>query len=116
MNRSFSKIRHIQESNQLLEKRVLNEQIVSDVTQLVKDIIGFIWGMNIIPGPIDGGKLLYNLYNGDNAVQTIKDFVKGRIPTPKENWLKIERSLDKLGADLPKFKTTLYNELKNKIG
>ena len=76
MNRSFSKIRHIQESNQLLEKRVLNEQIVSDVTQLVKDIIGFIWGMNIIPGPIDGGKLLYNLYNGDNAVQTIKDFVK----------------------------------------
>jgi hypothetical protein len=26
MNRSYSKIRHIQESNQLLEKRVLNEQ------------------------------------------------------------------------------------------
>jgi poly-gamma-glutamate capsule biosynthesis protein CapA/YwtB (metallophosphatase superfamily) len=30
MNRSYSKIRHIQESNQILEKRILKEQ-TSDV-------------------------------------------------------------------------------------
>ena len=42
MNRSYSKIRHIQESNRLLEKRVINEQIASNVGQLVKDIVGFI--------------------------------------------------------------------------
>ena len=61
MNRSYSKIRHIQESNQILEKRVMNEQIVSNVSQLVKDVIGFIWNMKIVPGPVDAGKLLYDL-------------------------------------------------------
>jgi hypothetical protein len=32
MNRSYSKIRHIQESNQRLEKRILKEQLVSEQT------------------------------------------------------------------------------------
>jgi hypothetical protein len=116
MNKSYSKIRHIQESNERLENRLLNEQVVSNVGQLVKDVIGFIWGMNIIPGPIDGGKLLYDLYKGNNAVKTIKDFVRGRIPTPKEDWLKIEKSLDRLGNNLQNFKSKIYSELKNKIG
>jgi hypothetical protein len=115
MNKSYSKIRHIQESNQILEKRVINEQVVSNASQLVKDIVGFIMNMKIVPGPIDGGKLLYDLYNGKNAVQTIKKFVRDRVPTPKENWKKIENDLDKLGGDLSKFKSELYNGLKNII-
>ena len=33
MNRSYSKIRHIQESNQRLENRLLNEQVTTGATQ-----------------------------------------------------------------------------------
>jgi hypothetical protein len=115
MNRSYSKIRHIQESNRLLEKRVINEQIASNVGQLVKDIIGFIFDMNIIPGPIDGAKLLYDLYNEKDTVQTIKKFVRSRIPSPKENWKKIENDMDKLGSNVSDFKNQIYSELKSKI-
>lgn len=32
MNRSFSKIRHIQEANRILERRILNEQVTGDTT------------------------------------------------------------------------------------
>lgn len=32
MNRSYSKIRHIQEANQILERRLLNEQVTGDTT------------------------------------------------------------------------------------
>jgi hypothetical protein len=32
MNKSYSKIRHIQESNQRLERRLLNEQLTGDTT------------------------------------------------------------------------------------
>jgi hypothetical protein len=115
MNRSYSKIRHIQESNQILESRVINEQVVSNVTQLVEDIVGFILNMKIIPGPIDAGKFLYELYNSKNPVQTIKKFVRSRVPSPKENWKKIENDLDKLGGDLDDFKKKLYSELKNRF-
>jgi hypothetical protein len=93
----------------------MNEQIVSNASQLVKDVIGFIWNMKIVPGPIDGGKLLYDLYNGKNAAQTIKQFVRDRIPTPKENWKKIENDLDNIGGDLSKFKSEIYGELKKKL-
>ncbi len=34
MNRSYSKIRHIQEANQRLEKRILNEQTTTGTTQV----------------------------------------------------------------------------------
>lgn len=115
MNTSYSKIRHIQESNLILEKRFINEQIVSNIGQLVQDIIGFIWDMNIVPGPIDGARLLYDLYNSNDPVMLIKKFVRGRTPTPKENWLKIENDLKRLKGDVSKFKTELYNELKKKI-
>jgi len=93
----------------------MNEQIVSNVSQLVKDVIGFILNMNIVPGPVDGGRLLYDLYNGKNAAQTIKKFVRDRVPTPKENWKKIENDLDNIGGDLPKFKSEIYGELKKKL-
>ena len=115
MNTSYSKIRNIQESNRLLEQRILNEQIASNVGQLVKDIVGFIFDMNIIPGPIDGAKLLYDLYNEKDTVQTIKKFVRSRIPSPKENWKKIENDMDKLGSNVSDFKNQIYSELKSKI-
>lgn len=115
MNKSYSKIRHIQEVNERLEKRIINEQVVSNVVQLVKEVIGFIWSLNIVPGPIDGAKLLYDLYHSKNAVETIKQFVRGRIPSPKENWIKIESSLNKLGGDTSDFKNQIYKELKSKL-
>ncbi len=34
MNKSYSKIRHIQEANQRLEKRILNEQTTTGTTQV----------------------------------------------------------------------------------
>jgi hypothetical protein len=37
MNRSFSKIRHIQEANQRLEKRLMSEQVQTTVTQTGKN-------------------------------------------------------------------------------
>ena len=98
-----------------LVKRVMNEQIVTDVSQLVKDVVKFIWSMNIVPGPIDGAKLLYDLYNSKNSAKTIKQFVRSRIPSPKEDWLRIENSLDKLGGNTSEFKNKLYGELKSKI-
>ena len=35
MNRSYSKIRHIQEANQILERRLLNEQVTGDTPTTV---------------------------------------------------------------------------------
>lgn len=119
MNRSYSKIRHIQEANQRLEQRTLNklisEQMGENALQLAKDVINFIWDMNIIPGPVDGGKLLYDLYNSKNPIQTIKDFIYDRVPQPGENWKKIEQSLNRLGGDVSKFKSAIYQELKSKL-
>ena len=37
MNRSYSKIRHIQEVNQRLEKRLMSEQVQTTVTQTGKN-------------------------------------------------------------------------------
>ena len=43
MNRSYSKIRHIQESNQRLEKRLLNEQTTGttqvDISECLKSLM-----------------------------------------------------------------------------
>ena len=36
MNRSYSKIRHIQEANQRLEKRVMSEQFLGEMTNYEK--------------------------------------------------------------------------------
>lgn len=38
MNRSFSKIRHIQEANRILERRILNEQVTGDTTTAPVDV------------------------------------------------------------------------------
>jgi hypothetical protein len=112
MNKSYSKIRHIQESNRMLEKRIVNEMVGGNEVQLVKDIIHFFRDMSIVPGPLDGAKLLYDLYKSDDPVQVIKDFVIGRIPTPVENWKRIEKSLEAVKGDASKFKNLLYSELK----
>jgi len=37
MNRSYSKIRHIQEANRILEKRLMSEQVQTTVTQTGED-------------------------------------------------------------------------------
>lgn len=102
-------------------KNIINEQSTSYVAQpttnvvkLVKDIISFILSMNIVPGPIDGAKILYDIVNGGNAVDIIKNFIKGKIRNPGENWKRIERDLEnikKSDITLNNFKNEIKNEL-----
>lgn len=94
---------------------LIEEQVVDNVTQLVKDLVSFIWSMNIVPGPIDGAKLLYDIYQTGQPIETIKNFVRSKISSPGENWTKIENDLDRLGNDVSKFKDALYQELKSKL-
>ena len=94
---------------------LIEEQIVDNTVQLVKDIISFIWSMNIVPGPIEGGRLIYDIYQTKQPIETIKKYVNSKISSPGENWKKIELSLDKLGNDVDGFKNELYKQLKNKI-
>jgi hypothetical protein len=42
MNRSYSKIRHIQEANLMLERRLLNEQVTGDTTPVAVGGGGFV--------------------------------------------------------------------------
>lgn len=98
-----------------LVNKLVSEQMGENALQLAKDVVNFIWDMDIVPGPLDGAKLLYDLYNSKNPVQTIKDFIYGRIPQPQQNWKKIEQSLDRLGGDVSKFKSAIYQELKSKL-
>ena len=95
---------------------IVQEQVVDNVTDLVKGVIGFIWSMNIVPGPIDGAKLLYSIYQSGDPVKSIKEYVRGKINTPGQKWAQIEKGLDGLGSDVTKFKNILYTELKNKLG
>ena len=95
---------------------LIQEQVVDNVTELVKGVVGFIWSMNIVPGPIDGAKLLYSIYQSGDPVKSIKEYVRGKIKAPGEKWTQIERGLDGLGSDLTKFKNILYLELKKKLG
>jgi hypothetical protein len=108
-------------------KNIINEESTSYVAQpttnvvkLVKDIISFIVSMNIVPGPIDGGKILFNIaVKGENPVDVIKNFVNGKIRNPGENWKRIERDLEnikKSDITLNNFKNEIKNELTSLIG
>ena len=115
MIKSYSKIRHIERVNIILEGRMVNEDFKGNIIQLVKDIVSFFLEINIIPGPIDGAKFLYELYKSKDPIQTIKDFVKERIPSPGEKWKNIERSLDMVKGDVFKFKEVFISEIKKEI-
>ena len=95
---------------------IIQEQVFDNVTELVKGVIGFIWSMNIVPGPIDAAKLLYSIYQSGDPVKSIKEYVRGKINKPGEKWAQIEKGLDGLGSDATKFKNILYSELKKKLG
>ena len=94
----------------------INEQTLEHITKLVKDIVSFIWSMNIVPGPIDGARLLYDIYQTGKPVESIKNYVRSKISAPGDNWLKIESDMNSLGSDAGQFKDALYNELKLKLG
>ena len=72
--------------------------------------------MNIVPGPIDGARLLYDIYQTGKPVESIKNYVRSKISAPGDNWLKIESDMNSLGSDAGQFKDALYNELKLKLG
>jgi hypothetical protein len=105
-----------EEKRQILKKHgLVKEQTLDKITQLAKDIISFIWSMKIIPGPIDGAKLLYDIYQTGNPVESIKNFVRSKINAPGENWERIESDMESLGTDVEQFKNVIYGELKNKL-
>lgn len=103
MNKSFSKIRHIQEANQLLEKRVLKEQDefdMEDFQETDMDIDGYrdkyeglmgkvsnlLYDLNEVKGELE------DLYHeaivdigGDELVSDIDDSIK-RIEDVVENF------------------------------
>ena len=95
---------------------LVNEQFVDNVTQLVKDIIFFIWSMDIVPGPIDAVKLIKNLYNTKDPVIVIQNYVKSKLSAPGENWSKIKKDMSRLGGDTNRFKDIFIKELKSKLG
>ena len=57
MNRSYSKIRHIQESNQRLENRLLNEQVTTGATQTTGNT------ETKVAGPFGTPPIQYYIYN-----------------------------------------------------
>jgi|LakMenE01Jun11ns_1017448.scaffolds.fasta_scaffold9669673_2 hypothetical protein len=68
MNRSYSKIRHIQESNIRLEKRLFNEQLNTNGPE----------------GPKEGDEGVYCIKNGDN-LSVIANKFKGQHGLSKDN-------------------------------
>jgi len=86
MNRSYSKIRHIQESNQRLEKRLLNEQSQSGNPEEDK-IIEYVktkWGIPENSDDLEQNSAFLSILNKDGS--SIKfNFQKGVIEFDK-NW------------------------------
>jgi hypothetical protein len=85
MNRSYSKIRHIQESNQRLENRLLNEQVTTQTTTVPSGQIKTMTNKvateglkNITPEmvaapPFEGEYSAYSIYGEFNGVGYIWD-------------------------------------------
>jgi hypothetical protein len=101
MNRSYSKIRHIQEANQRLEKRVMSEQ-----TKPTK-------GTQIQPIQIKIGEFLVNLTTMEKTGQGSKFY--GQIRGDKEyqevlfSCGRNKVSMKKLGDNTVKFKDSLIS-------
>lgn len=81
MNRSYSKLRHIQEANIRLEKRILNEQI--DIDSIVNDNVtdfvdntmnGFLDMVNNIESELLKANIPHNIHN--NIAELESNFMK----------------------------------------
>ena len=127
MNRSYSKIRHIQESNERLEKRMLSEQNTDNrKVYLSKGYVDVTDGFNnetyalqIADGPYkcDGSGYSFRIVTNDNKdtgyVVVISSGVRGMITGPitvSDNGLSID--LGEWGND---FQSLLYNEKLNQV-
>ena len=131
MNRSYSKIRHIQESNERLEKRMLSEQNTDNrKVYLSKGYVDVTDGFNkdtyalqIADGPYkcDGSGYSFRILTDDNKdtgyVVVISSGVRGMIRgmitgpiTVSNNGLSID--LGEWGND---FQSLLYNEKLNQV-
>ena len=127
MNRSYSKIRHIQESNERLEKRMLSEQNTDNrKVYLSKGYVDVTDGFNkdtyalqIADGPYecDGSGYSFRILTKDNKdtgyVVVIRSGVRGMITGPitvSNNGLSID--LGEWGND---FQSLLYNEKLNQV-
>ena len=127
MNRSYSKIRHIQESNERLEKRMLSEQNTDNrKVYLSKGYVDVTDGFNkdtyalqIADGPYkcDGSGYSFRIVTNDNKdtgyVVVISSGVRGMITGPitvSDNGLSID-----LGEWGNSFQSLLYNEKLNQV-
>ena len=127
MNRSYSKIRHIQESNERLEKRMLSEQNIDNrKVYLSKGYVDVTDGFNnetyalqIVDGPYEcnGSGYSFRIVTNDNKdtgyVVVISSGVRGMITGPitvSDNGASID-----LGEWGNSFQSLLYNEKLNQV-
>ena len=127
MNRSYSKIRHIQESNQRLERRLLNEdycgnnpeieinklkqstgkyeyQIFVAAISILMNSSGSGIGVlsnNLISG-LDKNNPLYGVPVEDNLVRTLKDDLNGKLMKEVVQWLRCAEPEFQIAELLPK--------------
>lgn len=123
MKKSFSKIRHIQESNIKLEQRFIVEQesplsqgteVLNDVASLAKNVFLLIW--NAKPGIFALGGLGLEIINDPmNVVQTIKNFVNEYKEQMGSYYNEIMINLDKIGPDSSDFANEMIKLVKSKI-
>ena len=129
MNRSYSKIRHIQESNERLEKRMLSEQNTDNrkvyLSYLSKGYVdvtdGFpeTYALQIADGPYEcnGSGFSFRIVTNDNKdtgyVVVISSGIRGIITGPitvSDNGASID--LGEWGND---YQSLLYNEKLNQV-
>ena len=128
MNRSYSKIRHMQESNERLEKRMLSEQNTDNrKVYLSKGYVDVTDGFNnetyalqIADGPYkcDGSGYSFRIVTNDNKdtgyVVVISNGIRGRMITGPITVSDNGASID-LGEWGNDYQSLLYNEKLNQV-
>jgi len=121
MGKSYSKIRHIQESNVKLEKRFIVEQeevlaqgtdVAMGMVELAKNVFNLIW--NAKPGMFALAGLAYEVIKEPmNVVQTLKNFVNEYKEQLGSSYNQIIMNLDKIGEDSSEFSNEMITLVKS---
>jgi hypothetical protein len=121
MGKSYTKIRHIQESNVKLEKRFINEQedaltqgtdVAMDMVELAKSIFNLIW--NAKPGMFALAGLAFEVIKDPvNIIQTLKTFVEEYKEQLGSNYNEIITNLNKVGDDSSEFANEMIKLVKS---
>jgi len=112
MHKSYSKIRHIQESNQILEKRILKEQSLSSGLDVVKsNILGP--ALSALLSTETGKEILKTMIDV-TPVGTLKNMslaaAKGDANSFSEAWKEAQKSSK---IDLSSIKDAAFKDMKS---